>query len=531
MNLGFLIDNRKCIGCHACTVACKSEHEVPIGVNRTWVKYVEKGSFPDTQRLFSVLRCNHCEEAPCVEICPTGALYYRDNGIVDFDTQRCIACKSCMQACPYDALYIDPDDHVAEKCNFCAHRIDVGLEPSCVVVCPEEAIVFGDLENEESNISQLVKNEPVTVRKAEKGTKPKVYYIDGDKASLDPSSAKPDDQYLWSEQYKGVGHFSHFAEQKTNEKDPKDLLIQLAMEAGAKRENGNSPDEIVETLKSGDARRVYDSPSKGILWGWEVSAYVWTKAISSGLFFMTFFSKLMGWATFSPAAEINSLWGSLIFLLLTTVLLIKDLDQPRRFLYVILRPQWTSWLVKGAYGLVGFGGVLTLLILNSYLNLMNLAWLEWVGAALALFSAVYTAFLFAQAKGRDFWQSHMAPYQMVIHALLAGGAGVALLTGGISTGLALFMAGLLLLNLGIFAAELTTSRLTDDARTAAQMILRGRYAAPFWTAIGLTRIIPLIILFVGMMVVPIQISMLVLLAGILVTEHIWIRVPQLIALS
>ena len=198
MNLGFLIDNRKCIGCHACTVACKSEHEVPIGVNRTWVKYVEKGSFPDTQRLFSVLRCNHCEEAPCVEICPTGALYYRDNGIVDFDTQRCIACKSCMQACPYDALYIDPDDHVAEKCNFCAHRIDVGLEPSCVVVCPEEAIVFGDLENEESNISQLVKNEPVTVRKEEMGTKPKVYYIDGDKASFDPSSAKPDVQFLWS---------------------------------------------------------------------------------------------------------------------------------------------------------------------------------------------------------------------------------------------------------------------------------------------------------------------------------------------
>ena len=246
---------------------------------------------------------------------------------------------------------------------------------------------------------------------------------------------------------------------------------------------------------------------------------------------MTFFSKLMGWATFSSAAEINSLWGSLIFLLLTTVLLIKDLDQPRRFLYVILRPQWTSWLVKGAYGLVGFGGVLTLLILNSYLNLMNLAWLEWVGAALALFSAVYTAFLFAQAKGRDFWQSHMAPYQMVIHALLAGGAGVALLTGEISTGLALFMAGLLLLNLGIFATELTTSRLTDDARTAAQMILRGRYAVPFWTSIGLTRVIPLILLFVGVTIIPIQIVVLVLLAGILVTEHIWIRVPQLIALS
>ncbi|HJM86136.1 MAG TPA: 4Fe-4S dicluster domain-containing protein, partial [Candidatus Marinimicrobia bacterium] len=179
MNLGFLIDNRKCIGCHACTVACKSEHEVPIGVNRTWVKYVEMGAYPDTRRLFSVLRCNHCEVAPCVEICPTSALYTRDNGIVDFDTQRCIACKSCMQACPYDALYIDPDARVAEKCNFCAHRIEIGLEPSCVVVCPEEAIVFGDLGSDNSKISQLVANESVTVRKAEKGTEPKLYYING----------------------------------------------------------------------------------------------------------------------------------------------------------------------------------------------------------------------------------------------------------------------------------------------------------------------------------------------------------------
>ena len=168
---------------------------MPIGVNRTWVKYVETGEFPATERLFSVLRCNHCEAAPCVDICPTSALHYRENGIVDFNTERCIACKSCMQACPYDALYIDPDDHVAEKCNFCAHRIEIGLEPSCVVVCPEEAIVFGDLDSDESEISQLVKNEKTTVRKPEKGTKPKLYYIDGKRASLDPSITKPADQY------------------------------------------------------------------------------------------------------------------------------------------------------------------------------------------------------------------------------------------------------------------------------------------------------------------------------------------------
>ena len=90
---GFLIDQRKCIGCHACTVACKMENEVPVGSFRTWVKYIEKGEFPNTRRYFSVMRCNHCADAPCVTICPTKALYTRDDGIVDFDNGRCIGCS------------------------------------------------------------------------------------------------------------------------------------------------------------------------------------------------------------------------------------------------------------------------------------------------------------------------------------------------------------------------------------------------------------------------------------------------------
>ena len=107
--LGFLLDSDSCIGCHACTIACKSEHDVPLGVNRTWVKYIETGSFPNASRKFSVMRCNQCEDAPCMTICPTNALFRAENGVVDFQDDDCIGCKSCMNACPYDALYINPE--------------------------------------------------------------------------------------------------------------------------------------------------------------------------------------------------------------------------------------------------------------------------------------------------------------------------------------------------------------------------------------------------------------------------------------
>ncbi len=185
----FVIDQRKCIGCHACTVACKAEHDVPIGVYRTWVKYVEKGEFPNSRRYFLVNRCNHCDDAPCVTICPTKALFKREDGIVDFDSSRCIGCKSCMQACPYDALYIDPYSHTAAKCNYCAHRTEIGLEPACVIVCPERAIIAGDMNNPASEIARIIAHEPVRVRKPEQGTRPKVFYLGADDATLDPEIA------------------------------------------------------------------------------------------------------------------------------------------------------------------------------------------------------------------------------------------------------------------------------------------------------------------------------------------------------
>ena len=122
-----VIDQTRCIGCHACTTACKSENVVPIGVTRTYVKHVDVGVFPQVRRAHQVTRCNQCAHAPCVTACPTTAMFKRPDGIVDFDKSICIGCKACMAACPYDAIFINPEDHSAEKCNFCAHRIDVGI--------------------------------------------------------------------------------------------------------------------------------------------------------------------------------------------------------------------------------------------------------------------------------------------------------------------------------------------------------------------------------------------------------------------
>ena len=186
---GFAIDLRKCIGCHACTIACKSEHDIPVGVNRCWVKTVEKGTFPQTQRLFFPVLCNQCEDAPCMNICPTSALFRRRDGIVDLNGEACIGCRACMAACPYDQLFIDPNTRTAEKCNFCANRIENKLEPACVSVCPTECRIFGDLDDPTSEVAQIVQRESFMVRKPEKGTGPKIFYLGADEAAIRPEIA------------------------------------------------------------------------------------------------------------------------------------------------------------------------------------------------------------------------------------------------------------------------------------------------------------------------------------------------------
>lgn len=178
---GMLIDVRRCIGCHACTVACKAEHDVPTGVNRGWVEYVEKGVFPDVNRSFLPRLCNHCSVPQCVSVCPTGATYKRpEDGIVVIDSGVCIGCKYCIQACPYDARFLNPHTGFADKCDFCIHRVSQGLQPACVETCIGGARIFGDVSDHDSTISRLIASNPVTVLRREMGTEPNVFYIGAD---------------------------------------------------------------------------------------------------------------------------------------------------------------------------------------------------------------------------------------------------------------------------------------------------------------------------------------------------------------
>jgi Fe-S-cluster-containing dehydrogenase component/Ni/Fe-hydrogenase subunit HybB-like protein len=398
MQYGFLIDHRRCIGCHACTVACKAENDVPLGSFRTWVKYVEKGTFPEVKRHFAVLRCNHCTNAPCVTICPVTALEKRHDGIVDIDRDVCIGCRACMQACPYDAIYLNADLGAVEKCHYCAHRVEKGLEPACVIVCPEQAIVSGDLHDPNSRIARMTVEHPTLRRRVEQNTGPNVHYVDALPLALQPGEIVQPPTFLWSEKPPG------------------------------KREPWPATLPVVE-----DTRVTLDANHK-VEWGAGVAAYLVTKGIAAGAALLAPFGAALGLRGFGER-YVPEL-AALFFTLVTTFLLVEDLKRPRLFLTLLTRPNWKSWLVKGAWILIAFSMTVTLTLVASFLDqrtglpppLDLVAWgrliapLRWINAVLALGVAGYTAFLFAQCEGRDLWQSRRLFPHLILQAVLCGAA-------------------------------------------------------------------------------------------------------------
>ena len=186
-----LFDLRKCIGCDSCAVACKSENDVPLGVWRSWVKKTEKGHYPHVREFALPITCNNCENPICVTVCPVNAGIKRPDGIVYIDPHRCIGCRYCMASCPYGVRYIHPTRKIAEKCYWCHHLVDAGLLPACVQACPTGAILFGDLNDPESEINIAISSNPVQVIKPEIGTEPHTFYIGLD---IDAVEAKEEDE-------------------------------------------------------------------------------------------------------------------------------------------------------------------------------------------------------------------------------------------------------------------------------------------------------------------------------------------------
>ncbi len=171
-----VIDTRKCVGCSGCVVACKTENNVPDGLCRDWIVEVLKGKSPNLQLEIRSERCNHCENPPCVRCCPTGASYVNEDDFVLVEKSKCTGCKACIASCPYDARYVHPEGYV-EKCTFCIHRVEKGLDPSCVEACPTRCMAFGDLEDPKSEVSTLLRSRPYKVLLPQAGTKPKIYYL------------------------------------------------------------------------------------------------------------------------------------------------------------------------------------------------------------------------------------------------------------------------------------------------------------------------------------------------------------------
>lgn len=493
---GKVIDHGRCIGCHACTTACKSENQVPVGVTRTYVKYVDVGVFPNARRAFQVTRCNMCADAPCVAACPTSAMFQRRDGLVDFDKSACIGCKACMAACPYDAIFINPEDHSAEKCNFCAHRLDMGLEPACVVVCPTEAIFVGDMNDPWSRVAQTVQRQTVTVRRPEKDTRPKLFYQEGHQATLDPLAAERPSGglYMWSEQGDGLG-------------------------SGHPEGRSSS---------SAAAKLSYDVPHR-VPWDWRVSLYTWTKAISAGVYLVAILAAMVGLVEWgSPLVGWVAPLVGLFFLAATGVVLVFDLEHPGRFYYLFVRPQWRSWLVKGAVIIVVYGAALSVHVLGSMLGSVGVAQAAAVvGVPAGVMTAVYTAYLFAQSKARDLWQSPLLPFHMAWQALVAGTAALSLAAlaweAGAANSLGVWLAVGVGLHLLLVWGEVTLAHPTAHARLAIWEMTRGRQAAWFWWSVALVA--------VGLLA-PVTVWVaLPVLAGLAAYEHGYVQAAQSVPLA
>jgi formate-dependent nitrite reductase membrane component NrfD len=392
--------------------------------------------------------------------------------------------------------------------------VEVGLEPACAVVCPVQAIVAGDLDDPDTTIARLVASHPVQVRKPEQGTRPKVFYLGAETSALAPEMRRRD------------GHlaFAAAAEVRVPGEPPR---------PGGRLGPVDDPPDLI-----GLARTVYDVAHPGRIWAGKVAAYLWTKSVAAGALLVAALGTLTGHGPGGALAGVLAPAIALCFLGLTTMLLILDLKRPERFLYLLLRPNRRSWLVWGAWILIVYGGLAALWLAAGLGARENtLIWLAVPTAALAAATAAYSAFLFGQAEGRDFWQSPVRLPHLLVAAVAAGTAALLvaarLLPDGLGAmpGLRLVLLGAVGFGVLLLAAELLGSHPTADGGRAARVVTNGELARRFWGGVVLAGTIAPGILLVTPWPAAWTAAALLALGGGWLYEDLWIRAGQAIPLS
>jgi formate-dependent nitrite reductase membrane component NrfD/ferredoxin len=486
-------------------------------------------------------------------------MYQRADGIVDFNPNICIGCKACMQACPYDAIYIDPDTRAAAKCHYCAHRTEIGLLPACVVICPEQAIIAGDTDDPSTEISNLLATVDVTVRKPEQGTAPKVFYIDGGDVSLHPTAVdRTPESFMWAEVIplhpNGNGTASREETSPSDRRVP-EILESTATGSGISMRSPqpqgtpwDGPIQFGATMAEHMVQVSYNAQHK-IPWHWPVPAYLVTKGISAGIFMFLSLGIGLDWFGLDSLTLVVTGLLSLLFTGITTGLLVYDLEQPLRFFSIMIRPQWRSWLTRGAFILVGFTivtGIWWLLEAGAYFGIWADEVAEtirpialWLGLPLAIGVAVYTGYLFAQAEGRDLWQSALLPVHLLIQAVMAGSAVflVTMLflpdtpTEVVDIAKTVLIVSVILDLFVILVGEFSVPHASEVAARAAHDITHGRYKNYFWWgSISLGHIVPLALVIAAAaatdLPILVAIAGLCVVAGLYLYEYAFVMAPQ-----
>lgn len=404
-----------------------------------------------------------------------------------------------MQACPYDALYIDPNNNTAAKCNFCAHRVEQNLEPACVIVCPTQAILAGDLDDSSSKTGAVIANRNTSVRKPEKGTLPKLHYVGIHDDLLHPTRLLKQNSLLFA--------------------DRRDTPMTLG------------------TFDAKETREVYDVPHPRP-WGWKIAAYLWTKSIAAGVLLVLATLMFSGYR--SPFINVISPIIALIAVAATLALLILDLKRPDRFFYMLITPNFRSWLVLGGNILVVYGVLVAAWLFFGLSRPDVPVVIVWPTMVLGIASAAYSAFLFAQAKGRDFWRHKwFNAWQLLVQALIAGSAVQLIVTKlqqPMASDQARHFTSALMVSLVLWlinlAIELVLPSRTAEERMARHSLTRGPLSRHFLSFVILGVLFPLgISAGFGHSSALVTVAAIMALFGLFWFEYIWVRAGQSVPLS